>query len=197
MTPSAVGQPRPEVLKAGLVLGGVCLLTAGAWLTVPFYPVPVTMQTLAVLIIGGLFGARLGATSVAAYLVLGLAGAPVFHGGLGGPAVILGPTGGYLIGFLPAVIIMGWVHQRVTKGGSPSVRNIALLVGGAIGASVAIYTAGLPWLGLFTGNDLAQTLRLGAIPFLLGDLLKVAVAVSFFASWGRRASRAKRVKDGA
>jgi len=91
---------RPAVVGVALVAAGIGVLTAGALLSVPFYPVPMTMQTLAVLLVGGLLGPKLGVAAVAGYLALGLAGAPVFHAGLSGPAVLMGPTGGYLAGFL-------------------------------------------------------------------------------------------------
>ncbi|MCH5375079.1 MAG: efflux RND transporter permease subunit, partial [Planctomycetes bacterium] len=97
---------------AFLVVLGIGVLSACSWLSVPFYPVPMTMQTLAVLVVGGVLGPRLGTTAVAGYLSLGLAGAPVFHGGLGGPAVFVGPTGGYLLGFLPAAFLMGLAASR-------------------------------------------------------------------------------------
>jgi biotin transport system substrate-specific component len=155
---------------------------------VPFYPVPLTMQTLAVLLIGGLLGPRLGAATVVGYLGLGLAGAPVFHSGLAGPAVLAGPTGGYLIGFVPAAFLMGyavrWAMTRRSLTG-----QFALLATGAIVAEAAIYAVGLPWLAvLVTGGDLARAAAVGAVPYLLGDLLKAAVAIGAI----RAGSRYKR-----
>jgi biotin transport system substrate-specific component len=137
------------------------------------------MQTLAVLLVGGLLGPRLGVASVASYLALGLAGAPVFHGGTGGPAVLLGPTGGYLLGFLPAVFLMGLAAARTRSAGparSGVIREMALLSAGALMAEAAIYALGLPWLASFTGS-LSRAVAVGAVPFLLGDLLKTAVAI--------------------
>jgi biotin transport system substrate-specific component len=165
---------RRAVFEATLVVAGVAVLTAGAWLSVPFYPVPLTMQTLAVLLVGGLLGPRLGVSAVAGYLTLGLVGAPVFHGGLGGLAVLAGPTGGYLLGFLPAALLMGWVAGRARGA---KLRDLALLAAGAMLAGAAIYAMGVPWLALFTGGSLSRAAAVGAAPFLLGDLLKTAVAV--------------------
>lgn len=174
------------LLKAGLALAGVGALTAGAWLSVPFYPVPLTMQTLAVLLLGGLLGPTLGVSTVAGYLALGLLGAPVFHNGLGGLAVLAGPTGGYLVGFLPAVFLMGLAARRVTNMGSgrpavagrgAAVRETAVLGAGAVLAGAAIYCLGVPWLALFTGGSLSRAVAVGAVPFLWGDLLKTVVAV--------------------
>lgn len=165
---------RRAILEITLVVAGVAALTASAWLSVPFYPVPLTMQTLAVLLVGGLLGPRLGVSAVAGYLSLGLLGAPVFHGGLGGLAIVAGPTGGYLLGFLPAALLMGWVAGRARGA---KLRDLALLAAGALVAGAAIYAVGVPWLALFTGGSLGRAAAVGAAPFLLGDLLKTAVAI--------------------
>jgi biotin transport system substrate-specific component len=173
------------LLRAGISLGMIGVLAASSWISVPFYPVPLTLQTLAVLVIGGLLGPVWGASTVASYLALGLLGAPVFHSGMGGLGIVLGPTGGYLVGFLPAVVLMGLFVRRssATQGWARPV----WLWSGAIVASAAIYACGLPWLGLFTGMGLARTLSLGLVPFLLGDALKLAVAAE-----GIRRARSRR-----
>jgi biotin transport system substrate-specific component len=185
---------RPALLKIALVAAGVSVLTASAWISVPFYPVPMTMQTMAVLLVGGLLGPKLGAAAVAGYVALGLAGAPVFHNGLAGPAVLAGPTGGYLVGFLPAVVLMGLAARRSlvsAPGGSGPLRGLATLAGGAFLAEIAIYVLGVPWLALFAGLDLGAAIAAGVVPFLLGDLMKMAVAIgavrggrSLLARWG-------------
>lgn len=172
-------------LRIGISLGLVGVLAASSWVSVPFYPVPLTLQTLAVLVIGGLLGPVWGACTVASYLSLGLLGAPVFHSGLGGLAVILGPTGGYLVGFLPAAVVMGLFAQRFAR--SKGRVGFLWLWSGALLASCAIYACGLPWLGMFTGVGLARTVSLGLTPFLLGDGLKLAVAAE-----GIRRARGKR-----
>ena len=180
------------LVTAGLLTAGVAALVAGAWMSVPFYPVPLTMQTLAVLVVGGLLGPRLGVAAVLAYLALGLAGAPVFHGGVAGPAVLLGPTGGYLLGFVPAAFVVGLFAQRARRtpvhaaptpltaegAGRHRARGVLLLAGGAVLAEAAIYLVGVPWLAVaYTGGDLSRAMAIGAVPYLLGDLLKVAVAI--------------------
>lgn len=169
---------RPAVIKLSLMATGIGVLTAAALCSVPFYPVPLTMQTLAVLLVGGLLGPRLGVAAVGGYIVLGLTGAPVFHGGIGGPAVLAGPTGGYLIGFMAAAFVMGLVASRVrtTSGRFSPVRHTAALAAGAVTAEIALYAFGVPWLALYTGG-LGQALTAGFIPFLLGDALKTAVAI--------------------
>lgn len=172
---------RSGLLKTALVLTGVGVLTASAWVSVPFYPVPLTMQTLAVLLIGGVLGPRLGVTAVTSYIVLGLAGAPVFHNGLGGAALVAGPTGGYLMGFVPAVFVMGLASRRgwsSAAGRLGALRRLALLTGGAVLAEVAIYALGVPWLALTTVKHAGAAVALGLVPFLLGDLVKTAVAVT-------------------
>jgi biotin transport system substrate-specific component len=174
---------RPEILEFSLVAAGVGILAAGAWLSVPFYPVPLTMQTLAVLLVGGLLGPRLGTAAVFSYLALGAAGAPVFHNGLGGPVVLLGPTGGYLLGFLPAAFLMGLAARRVRTVGSGRQMGsvfgeLAVLVAGALLAETAIYAFGVPWLAaVYTGGSLSRAVAVGAFPYFLGDLLKITVAV--------------------
>ena len=189
---------RSLAWRAALAFAAVGLLAASSWLSVPFYPVPLTMQTLAVILIGGLLGPRLGAGAVVGYLSLGLAGAPVFHSGLGGPAVLAGPTGGYLLGFVPAAFATGCFANRAmrrqagTGAGLRSwLRQVSLLAAGALLAEAAIYALGLPWLAVgYTGGDFARAAAAGAAPYLLGDLLKAVVAVG--AIWIARTGTAKR-----
>lgn len=167
--------------QAVLFIAAVGLLAASAWLSVPFRPVPITMQTLAVLVVGGLLGPRLGVAAVAGYLCLGLAGAPVFSGGLAGPAVLAGPTGGYLLGFLPAAWIMGCVAVRASARVSKpaGLRQLGLLSAGCLLAEVSMYALGVPWLALvYLGGDFGQAVTVGAVPFVLGDLLKAGVAIT-------------------
>jgi biotin transport system substrate-specific component len=176
--------------KVVLAMAGVGVLTASAYVSVPFFPVPLTMQTLAVLLLGGLLGPTVAVSSVAGYLALGAMGAPVFHNGLGGLAVLAGPTAGYLIGFIPAAFVMGmavrWARKArgdsAAQGGATSDRldgwkALAILALGAVVASAIVYAIGIPWLALFTGKNLVTAANVGAIPFLLGDALKAAVAI--------------------
>ncbi len=184
---------RPLLAKTALVATGVGVLAASAWISVPFYPVPMTMQTLAVLLVGGLLGARLGVAAVASYLALGLTGAPVFHGGLGGVAVLAGPTGGYLAGFVLAAFLMGLAGRRSfapAAGRLGLLWRLALLICGAVLAEIAIYALGVPWLALFAGLDAQKAIAVGLVPFLLGDLVKMAVAVT--AVYGGRNLLARR-----
>jgi biotin transport system substrate-specific component len=154
-----------------LAVAGSALLTLSAKLQVPFYPVPMTMQTLVVLLIGLGFGARLGAATVLLYLAEGAAGLPVFAGtpekGIG-LAYMVGPTGGYLLGFVLAAALTGWIAERR--------RDPEALVMAVIGGSLAIYLPGVLWLASFVGFE--QALDLGLVPFLWADVLKAALAIA-------------------
>jgi biotin transport system substrate-specific component len=154
---------------AVLALLGSALLTLSAKVQVPFYPVPMTMQTLVVLLIGMAFGARLGAATLALYLAEGAVGLPVFAGtpekGIG-LAYMLGPTGGYLVGFVLAAAIAGWIVERR--------RDAAGLALAVVGGSIAVYVPGVLWLASLVG--FGNALEYGLLPFLGGDLLKAGLA---------------------
>jgi biotin transport system substrate-specific component len=159
-----------RLLRAAvLALMGSALLTISAKVQVPFYPVPMTMQTLVVLLIGMAFGARLGVATVVLYLAEGAAGLPVFAGtpekGIG-LAYMIGPTGGYLLGFVLAAGIAGWIVERR--------RDAAGLALAVLAGSIAIYASGVLWLASFVG--VGKALELGLVPFLWGDLLKAGLA---------------------
>jgi biotin transport system substrate-specific component len=157
------------VRAAVLALLGSALLTLSAKFQVPFYPVPMTMQTLVVLLIGIAFGARLGVATVALYLAEGAVGLPVFAGtpekGIG-LAYMMGPTGGYLLGFVLAAAIAGWTVERRRDGA-----GLALAV---VAGSIAIYVPGVLWLASFVG--FGKALELGLVPFVWSDLLKAGLA---------------------
>ena len=155
-------------LVAGFSLGiALCSQVA---IPLPFTPVPVTLQTFAVLLTGCLLGSRRGALSVVLYAAEGSVGLPFFSGGTSGIAHLLGPTGGYLVGFALCAFVVGMFAERGLGAKWPG-RLFMLLVGNAV-----IYVPGLLWLGMFTGMNRAATL--GFIPFITGDALKIA------AGWG-------------
>ncbi len=158
--------------KAAVVFAGSLLLWASAKVQLPFYPVPLTMQTFAVLAIGAALGWRLGLATVLLYLAEGAAGLPVFAGtpekGIG-LAYMMGPTGGYLLGYLPAAAICGWLAERGWD------RSVALTALAMLAGTVMIYLPGLLWLGAVVGWD-KPVLAWGLTPFLLGDLLKLGLA---------------------
>ncbi len=164
------------VAKAFLIVVGSLLLAISAQVKIPFYPVPVTGQTLVVLLIGMTYGVRLGGATVAAYLLQGVMGLPVFAGSAVGMAALLGPTGGYLAGFLVAAVVMGFLAERGMGRGMIST-IAAMLIGNAI-----IYAMGVSWLTSFIGVE--KALAAGVLPFLYGDALKLAVAACMMpAAW--------------
>ena len=156
------------VREIALVLTGSCLIALSAQIEVPFWPVPFTGQTFGVLLVAALLGSRRGALTVLIYLVQGAMGLPVFAGGAAGVVRFAGPTGGYLIGFVAAAFVVGWLSERgwdrriVTTA-------VAMLVG-----NVTIYAFGLPWLANFVGWETA--LGAGLFPFVAGDLGKIVLA---------------------
>ena len=162
----------PQLAGTGLyqllaVIAGIAVLAVSAHIKIPFYPVPVTMQTLAVLAIGMTYGTRLGGTTVLGYLGAGAAGAPVFAGGAG-IAYMMGPTGGYLLGFCVAAIVLGALAER---GWTRSIITTAaaMVLGNAI-----IYLLGVSWLANLIGS--AKAFEFGLLPFLYGDALKLVIA---------------------
>lgn len=158
--------------EVALVLSGTALIAVAAQIAIPlpFSPVPITGQTLAVLMTGALLGSRRGALSVLAYLTEGAIGFPVFAGSGAGLARLLGPRGGYLVGFVAAAWIVGrlcevgWDRKLHTAA-------LAMLVG-----NVVIYLFGLPWLAHFVGIE--KVLVAGLLPFVPGDLFKLILAAS-------------------
>jgi biotin transport system substrate-specific component len=166
--------------KALLVVAGSLALAISAKVQVPFWPVPMTMQTLVVLLIGASFGARLGGITLAAYLAQGAAGLPVFASGAG-LAYMAGPTGGYLAGFLLAAIVVGALADRGFG------RNVwTTLVAMVAGLSV-IYALGVGWLAGFAGLEKAITL--GVLPFLPAEAVKLALAALLLPSAWKLARR--------
>ena len=154
------------VKKILLLLTGVVTLAIASQLTLPMQPVPLTFQSATVIFIGMAYGARNGSYVIAAYLFAGLCGLPVFAGLSFGPAPLTGPTAGYLIGFLPAAFISGYLAER-GFGRQIITSFIASLIGAAI-----IFMCGLPILAAFTGWDNAITF--GLMPFIISEPIKLA-----------------------
>ncbi len=154
-----------------LAVGAFALATAlGAHVAVPLTPVPVTLQTLFVILAGALLGPSLGAASQLAYLGMGMAGLPVFAGGFG-LAYLAGPTGGYLLAFPATAFVAGIVARRAPRSAAGAV----LLFVGLFLASLVTLGGGTGWLAAMTG-DLERAVAIGLVPFLLGDVLKVGLA---------------------
>jgi biotin transport system substrate-specific component len=170
---------RP-VARAILVVFFALLTWAGARVSVPLplTPIPGTLQTLAVLLAGAILGARAGAASQASYILMGMAGLPVFALPGSGPGYLLGPTGGYLVGFIAAAFVVGSV-LRMSGGRGVLAAALAFLLGAA-----TIHVCGLAWLSVVLG-DPAAALRAGVLPFVLFDLAKVVVATGIHAGYLR------------
>ncbi|MGZ9809585.1 biotin transporter BioY [Pseudoroseicyclus sp. H15] len=158
--------------QAALVALGVVFLVAMSKIRVPFWPVPLTMQTFGALMVGAVFGWRLAGVTLLAWLGLGAAGVAVFNTEAAGLGYFAGPTGGYLVGFLFAAVAVGGLAGR---GASRTVHGMvgALLLGNAI-----IYAVGVPWMAyLFAGeNGMAWVMQYGMVNFLVGDAAKLALA---------------------
>ncbi|MCU1413035.1 MAG: biotin transporter BioY [Microbacteriaceae bacterium] len=159
-----------------LVLAGAALTGIMAQLAVPIWPVPITGQTLAVLLVGTSLGALRGAFSMIAYLLLGVAGVPWFSDATHGWAVIAGPTGGYIVGFIAAAALTGLLAQR---SWDKRVLGAALSF---VAGSVVVFLVGLPWLAVALHLDLAQTLAFGLYPFIIGGIVKAAIGAGLI--WG-------------
>jgi biotin transport system substrate-specific component len=167
-----------RLFDAALVAGFSLVIALGAQAAIPlpFTPVPVTLQTLAVVLAGALLGSVRGTLAVGAYIAEGLAGLPVFAGGTAGISHLLGPTGGYLVGFLAAAFVAGLLAERgLARHWAGSLLVLAA-------GSVVLYVPGVAWLAAFTGPS--KAVALGFVPFVIGDALKLA------AGWGALAAAA-------
>ncbi|UOA26805.1 biotin transporter BioY [Pseudosulfitobacter sp. DSM 107133] len=155
-----------------MVAGGILLLAVAAKVHVPMWPVPITMSTFAVLLVGAAYGAQLGLVTILGYLAVGALGLDVFAGSSAqtyGLNYMLGSSGGYLVGYVLATVILGFLANR-GWGRSIGWMALAMLI-----ANVAIYLPGLTWLGQLYGWD-KPILAWGLIPFLPGDAVKLALA---------------------
>ena len=162
----------PQLAGTGLyqvmaVIAGIAVLAISAHIKIPFYPVPVTMQTLAVLAIGMTYGTRLGGATLLGYLGAGAVGAPVFAGGAG-IAYMMGPTGGYLLGFFVAAVVLGALAERGWT------RSIITTVAAMVLGNAIIYLLGVSWLANLIGSQ--KAIEFGLLPFLYGDALKLVIA---------------------
>src|ERR1700710_1948052 len=158
--------PRPRVLAdALLIAAGAGLIAASAQLAIalPFTPVPLTGQTFAVVLIGASLGGLRGSASSLLYVLLGIAGAPVYAHGASGWAVITGATGGYLVGLPLAAALTGYLAEKRWD------RQFSSAVGAMLTGNVLIYLVGLPWLAVVLDTNLEKTFELALYPFVAGD----------------------------
>jgi biotin transport system substrate-specific component len=144
----------------------IALIALGSWVSVPFFPVPLTLQTLFVLLAGAVMR-RFAIIPVTLYIVLGVLGLPVFHNGIAGFGILLGPTGGYLAGFIPAALTVGLAYE---------VKSSRVHGAGLVIATVIIYACGISWLRYSTGMDITAAMAMGMLPFIVGDVIKGSAA---------------------
>ena len=175
---SALGRPtladrlvsRSILTDVMLVAGGAAFTGLLAQIAVPLWPVPITGQTLAVLLVGSTLGALRGMVSLAVYAVLGIAGVPWFSDAMAGWRVVAGPTGGYVIGFIIAAGLTGWLAQRSFD------RKVLGAVASFAAGTLVTFAVGLPWLAASLGLTLSQTLEAGLYPFIVGGIVKTLLA---------------------
>ena len=166
---------------ATVMIAGFALATAAAaQVTIPlwFTPVPVSGSTFMVLISGAVLGMRAGAASQLLYVVLGAVGLPFYAGGESGWTVATGATGGYLVGFIIAAALVGYLAERGQD------RTVASAIPAMLAGNIAIYLLGIPWLMHVAGWNLGQGIAGGLTPFILGDLVKIGLAsLALPAAW--------------
>lgn len=173
--------PSDDLQKLVLASLFAALTAVGAFIAIPIGPVPIVLQNLFVMLMGLLLGPRWGLAGVAAYLLAGALGLPVFAGGTGGIGRFAGPTGGYLVGYMPAVLVIGGLSHW---GPPRKILDAAAVVAGTL----VLYLCGVSWLKVVTGMTWTKTLMVGMVPFLPGDAAKMVAAV-FLAAALRRVIR--------
>ena len=164
-----------------LIIAGIAALAVAAKIKIPMFPVPMTMGTFAVLSIGAAYGMRLGLATIIGYMLIGVFGFDVFAGSSAetfGMTYMMGGTGGYLVGYVLAILALGYAARQ---GWDRSIGKMALAM---VLGNVLIYVPGLIWLAMLYGTD-APIFTMGLTPFLLGDLVKLALAALLLpAVWG-------------
>jgi biotin transport system substrate-specific component len=183
--------PRTLVMDVVLVVAGAALVTVLAQVAIPLWPVPITGQTLAVLLVGSTLGWARGAISMVLYAVLGLVGLPVYSDGSHGAGVLFGATGGYIIGFIVSAALVGWLAERQWD------RKVLKAIVTFVAGSVVVFAIGLPWLAVVLHTDLPTTLQYGLYPFIIGGIIKAAIAAGLLplAWWGADRIAKNRAAD--
>ncbi|KGK99101.1 biotin synthase [Methanococcoides methylutens] len=169
--------PATDIRKMVYASLFAALTAIGAYITIPLGPIPFTLQVVFVLLAGAMLGSKWGAISMTVYTLLGIAGLPVFSGGASGLGVILGPTGGYIIGFIAAAFVVGFLFEK-NRTEKVLFNAIYVLVG-----SVVIYTFGLTHLMLVADMSFMQAITVGFLPFIGGALVKIVVAAYIATSY--------------
>ncbi len=175
---------RHQIKTNMLIALFAALIASGAFIRVPVGPVPITLTTFFLLTSGLLLPVSGAVLSAAVYLIIGVAGLPVFAGG-SGPAVFAGPTGGYLVSYIPAVLVCAAVSKTSKNSGKN--RSLWRDIVSVVMASLIIYAVGVPWLKWRLDFTWVKALSAGMLPFLFGDALKAAAAVSLAAALNKTA----------
>lgn len=162
---------KPLTMQALAIAGATLFLAANSWIAIPMVPVPVTMQTFGVAVIGAVFGCRLGALAVLAWLAEGALGLPVLSSGHSGLAYMTGSTAGYLAAFPFVAALVGWCAER-----GVTARSVFLSFSLMLLANLLILVIGAGWLAVLLGP--AKAIALGFTPFLLGGVLKAALTAA-------------------
>ena len=170
--------------KLTAVIGVVFFILAaalGAYIRIPVHgsPIPITLQTFFVLLAGAVLGKKLGLYSQAGYILAGISGLPMFQGTSLGASYLLGPTGGYLIGFMICAFVIGLIMDSV----KPNIVSIAAVF--ALG-SLIIYASGILWLVCIYKMNLTNAIMAGALPFIPGDMAKIAIASAIYSKISKR-----------
>ncbi|MFH1361283.1 MAG: biotin transporter BioY [bacterium] len=158
------------------VISFVALTIAGAYIRIPlpFTPVPITLQTFFVLLAGAMLGKKLGAISQFSYLLVGIFGLPVFTGGLYGFARLFGPTGGYLVGFVLAAFVIGFILGRDQEA------SFVKIVGAMLAGLAILFITGTMWLSVILHISIQKAAILGMLPFIVGDAIKLLAAATIY-----------------
>ena len=177
--------PRTLVMDIVLVVAGAAIVTILAQVSINLKPVPITGQTLAVLLVGSTLGWARGGLALVLYAVLGLVGLPVYApqddgSHLTGLLALAAPSFGYIIGFIPSAALVGWLAERQWD------RKILKAIVTFVAGSVVVFAIGLPWLAVVLHTDLPTTLQYGLYPFIIGGIIKAAIAAALLplAWWG-------------
>lgn len=151
----------------------IAVLSIAGAINLSFSPVPITLQTLGIMLVPALLGWKRGTLAVAVFLALGLAGLPLFAGGAGGLGVLAGPSAGFIISWIPAALVIGYLTDLMVRAGR--YRFWAGLAVNILGGLLVVYAIGVPWLGVALGNDQLATL-MSMVAYLPGDLAKAVIA---------------------
>lgn len=164
-------QNKTKRLTVVALFAAIISISSYLSIPLPFSPVPLTLQTFAIMLAGLILAPVEAGASLGVFLLLGAIGLPVYSGGTSGVGVLFGATGGYLFGFLAGAVVISLLKGK-------TISFVRMLIASTIGGVVVVYAIGVPWLAAYTGMDIGQAFTVGAVPFLIGDAIKVFVAAT-------------------